>query len=167
MNNLVGYSFKDQILRTQLSDNGEPLFCLADVCEALELTNPSSVASSIKEEFSCPKLNLGQVDDPTGKKTAIFITEPQLYYVLMRSKAKKARPFRQWVVNEVLPSIRKNGYYNTTEQKEIGLRELKDKLELASMVLSSSKPQELDAYYKALTGESILEKIKENTTDAN
>lgn len=115
MNDLIAYSFKDQVLRTQFSEEGEPLFCLADVCEVLELTNPSSVASSIKEEFSCPKLNLGQVDDPTGKKTAIFITEPQLYYILMRSKAKKARPFRQWVVNEVLPAIRKKGYYSTQQ----------------------------------------------------
>lgn len=167
MNSLVGYSFKDQILRTQLSDNGEPLFCLVDICQALELTNPSSVASSIKEEFELPKLNLGSFDTGYGEKELIMLTEPQMYYVLMRSKAKKARPFRQWVVSEVLLSIRKNGYYNTTEQKEIGLRELKDKLELASMVLSSSKPQELDAYYKALTGESILEKIKENTTNAD
>lgn len=115
MNDLIAYSFKDQVLRTQFSEEGEPLFCLADVCEVLELTNPSSVASSIKEEFSCPKLNLGQVDDPTGKKTAIFITESQLYYILMRSKAKKARPFRQWVVNEVLPAIRKKGYYSTQQ----------------------------------------------------
>ena len=167
MNSLVGYSFKDQILRTQLSDNGEPLFCLVDICQALELTNPSSVASSIKEEFELPKLNLGSFDTGYGEKELIMLTEPHIYYVLMRSKAKKARSFRQWVVSEVLPSIRKNGYYNTTEQKEIGLRELKDKLELASMVLSSSKPQELDAYYKALTGESILEKIKENTTNAD
>ena len=167
MNSLVGYRFKDQILRTQLSDNGEPLFCLVDICQALELTNPSSVASSIKEEFELPKLNLGSFDTGYGEKELIMLTEPQMYYVLMRSKAKKARPFRQWVVSEVLLSIRKNGYYNTTEQKEIGLRELKDKLELASMVLSSSKPQELDAYYKALTGESILEKIKENTTNAD
>lgn len=115
MNDLIAYSFKDQVLRTQFNEEGEPLFCLADVCEVLELTNPSSVATSIKEEFSCPKLNLGQVEDPSGAKSATFITEPQLYYVLMRSKAKKARPFRQWVVNEVLPAIRKKGYYSTKQ----------------------------------------------------
>ena len=40
----------------------------------------------------------------------------------MRSKARKARPFRQWVVNEVLPTIRKQGYYSTQQ-------ELKNKIE--------------------------------------
>lgn len=52
MNDLIAYSFKDQVLRTQFNEEGEPLFCLADVCEVLELTNPSSVATSIREEFS-------------------------------------------------------------------------------------------------------------------
>lgn len=122
MNDLIAYSFKDQVLRTQFTKEGEPLFCLADICEVLDLSNPSSVATSIKEEFSCPKLNLGQVEDPSGAKSATFITEPQLYYVLMRSKARKARPFRQWVVNEVLPTIRKQGYYSTQQ-------ELKNKIE--------------------------------------
>lgn len=117
MNDLIAYSFKDQVLRTQYNEEGEPLFCLADICEVLELTNPSSVAVSIKEEFGCPKLNLGHVLDSLGRdQNAYFITEPQMYYVLMRSKAKKARPFRQWVVNEVLPAIRKQGYY-ATQQK--------------------------------------------------
>ena len=116
MNDLIAYSFKDQVLRTQFNEEGEPLFCLADVCEVLELTNPSSIASSIKEEFGIPKLNLGVITRPDNSSIEVnFITEPQLYYVLMRSKAKKARPFRQWVVNEVLPAIRKKGYYTLKE----------------------------------------------------
>lgn len=120
MNDLIAYSFKDQVLRTQFSEEGEPLFCLADVCEVLELSNPSSVAASIREEFTRPKLNLGLVTDANNHpQQAIFLTEPQLYYVLMRSKAKKARPFRQWVVNEVLPAIRKQGYYATQQETKI------------------------------------------------
>lgn len=134
MNNLIAYSFKDQVLRTQFSEDGEPLFCLADICEVLELSNPSSVASSIKEEFETPKLNLGVIERETGPCEATFITEPQLYYVLMRSKAKKARPFRQWVVNEVLPAIRKKGYYTLKENKrDILMRKLEFlKLSLAT-----------------------------------
>ena len=116
MNDLIAYSFKDQVLRTQFTEEGEPLFCLADICEVLELTNPSSVATSIKEEFGRPKLNLGLVTDSNNHtQQAIFITEPQLYFVLMRSRAEKAKPFRQWVVNEVLPAIRKQGYYATQQ----------------------------------------------------
>ena len=135
MNDLIAYSFKDQVLRTQFTEKGEPLFCLADICEVLELTNPTHVANSVKEEFSIPTLNVGMVSRPDGSNiSANFITEPQLYYVLMRSKAKKARLFRQWVVNEVLPAIRKQGYYalkNST--KDIILR----KLEFLKLCLST------------------------------
>lgn len=134
MNDLIAYSFKDQVLRTQFTEGGEPLFCLADICEVLELSNPSSVAASIKEEFELPKLNLGSFDTGYGEKDLIMLTEPQLYYVLMRSKAKKARPFRQWVVNEVLPSIRKKGYYAVAEsKKDVLLR----KLEFLKMCLNT------------------------------
>ena len=58
-----------------------------------------------------------------------------MYYVLMRSKAKKARPFRQWVVNEVLPTIRKQGYYALKENnKDVLLR----KLEFLKLCLSTN-----------------------------
>lgn len=134
MNNLIAYSFKDKVFRTQLTEEGEPLFCLADICEALELTNPSSVAASIKEEFELPKLNLGSFDTGYGEKDLIMLTEPQLYFVLMRSRAEKAKPFRQWVVNEVLPAIRKKGYYTLKENKRDTLLR---KLEFLKMCLST------------------------------
>ena len=141
MNDLVAYSFKDQVLRTQFSKEGEPLFCLADICEVLELTNPSSIATSIKEEFTPEgsKDNLDPlykeiIETNGGPQRLIFITEPQLYYVLMRSKAKKARPFRQWVVNEVLPAIRKKGYYTLRENKRDTLLR---KLEFLKMCLNT------------------------------
>ena len=148
MNDLIAYAFKDQVLRTQFSEEGEPLFCLADVCEVLELTNPSSVAAPIKEEFELPKLNLGSFDTGYGEKDLIMLTEPQLYYVLMRSKAKKARPFRQWVVTEVLPAIRKQGYYALKESnKDVLLR----KLEFLKLCLSTNN----------ITEEQHAEKLKE------
>lgn len=135
MNNLIAYSFKNQVFRTQITDNGEPLFCLADICEALELTNPSSVATSIKEEFGIPKLNLGVITRPDSSSIEVnFITEPQLYFVLMRSRAEKAKPFRQWVVNEVLPAIRKKGYYTLRENKRDTLLR---KLEFLKMCLNT------------------------------
>ena len=51
-----------------------------------------------------------------------MITEPQLYFVLMRSDKPKAKPFRQWVVGEVLPSIRKHGFYAKETQENIAQR---------------------------------------------
>lgn len=61
-------------------------------------------------------LNTGVIQRETGPVEAIFLTEPQLYFVMMRSRSDKARPFRQWVVNEVLPSIRKTGKYEVKKE---------------------------------------------------
>lgn len=111
------YDFHNSNIRIITSENNEILFCLADVCAVLQLANPNHAVNSIKEEFSIPTLNVGVVTRPDGSRIeANFITEPQLYFVMMRSRAKVAREFRQWICNEVLPSIRANGTY--TQKKE-------------------------------------------------
>lgn len=118
MSNLIKFDFQGKALRTLQDKNGEPLFCLADICRALELNGTENITRQIKDEFSCPVLKTGQVTDPSGTKTAVFISEPQLYFVIMRSRAAIAKVFRQWVVNDVLPSIRKHGIYATAQTVE-------------------------------------------------
>lgn len=113
------YDFHNSNIRIITSENNEILFCLADVCAVLQLANPNHAVNSIKEEFSIPTLNVGVVTRPDGSRIEVnFITEPQLYFVMMRSRAKVAREFRQWICNEVLPSIRKNGSFNLNKELE-------------------------------------------------
>lgn len=118
MDDLIVCSFKGQILRIQFSAKGKPFFCLTDICEILEVTDFDSLAASIKEEFEIPHLILRGIKKETGVCGAIFITESQLYYVLMCFKTKKIKPFRQWVLNEVLPAIHKQSYYILKESKK-------------------------------------------------
>lgn len=91
----------------------EPLFCLADICRALDLQNPSSVKSRLDDEdvklIDLQALNLVEGGINT---LANFVTESGLYDVIMRSESDKAKPFRKWVTKEVLPSIRKTGQYS-------------------------------------------------------
>lgn len=117
--NLTSYNFHNSDIRVEQNDKGEVLFCLADVCASLNLTNATVIANQVKDEFGIPKLNLGVVTRPDGSRIEVnFITEPQLYFVMMRSRAKIAREFRQWICNEVLPSIRKNGSFNLNKELE-------------------------------------------------
>lgn len=95
------------------------LFCLADVCASLNLAQSNKTANQIKEEFELPELNSASFDTGYGVKEFTMITEPQLYFVMMRSNSKIAREFRQWICNEVLPEIRKRGaYVAKSENKE-------------------------------------------------
>ncbi len=110
--NLSTYDFHSSNIRVITSDEGVILFCLSDVCVTLNLTNPTVMANQIKDEFGCPKLNLAHLKDTLGRDQEFtMITEPQLYFVMMRSRAKVAREFRQWICNEVIPEIRKRGAY--------------------------------------------------------
>lgn len=114
--NLTSYNFHDSNIRVEQNNKGEVLFCLADVCKSLNLQNPTHAVDQIKKEFELPTLNVASFDTGYGVKEFTMITEPQLYFVMMRSNSKIAREFRQWICNEVLPSIRKNGSYVQKEQ---------------------------------------------------
>lgn len=88
----------------------DPLFCLADICKILGLTNPSSVAKRIDEEYRA-KIDIGRDNQAVGNTIATFVTEPGLYSVILGSDSKNAKPFKKWVFEEVLPAIRKTGGY--------------------------------------------------------
>ena len=83
----------------------EPMFCLIDVCRALEIKNATDVAKRLDED-ELTRLNLG---GRAGESN--FITESGLYAVIVRSDKPNAKKFRKWVTSEVLPTIRKTGAY--------------------------------------------------------
>lgn len=85
--------------------NDEPMFCLIDICKALEIKNATDVAKRLDED-ELTRLNLGSRAGETN-----FITESGLYAVILRSDKPNAKKFRKWVTAEVLPSIRKTGDY--------------------------------------------------------
>ena len=98
-------------IRTQLNENGEVLFCLKDVCQALGVKNHKNVVKRIDQE------EVQTLAHPSngGEQQTLFVTESGLYEVILRSYSPKAKPFRKWVCGEVLPSIRKHGAYATPQ----------------------------------------------------
>ena len=118
--NPTSYNFHNSDIRVVQNDKGEVLFCLADVCASLNLAQSNKTANQIKEEFGSTELNSALLKDANNHgQQCTMITEPQLYFVMMRSRAKVAREFRQWICNEVIPEIRKRGaYVAKSENKE-------------------------------------------------
>lgn len=93
-------------VRTITKDN-EPMFCLADVCKALDITNAGNVKQRLSEK------GIHNADTPTkgGMQNMVFINEANLYKVIFQSRKPSAERFTDWVTSEVLPSIRKYGTY--------------------------------------------------------
>lgn len=115
MKNLITHPEFGKI-RTKM-EKGEPLFCIKDVCEVLGHTNPS-VAIQMLDEDERGKKSLGRQGE------AWFCTESGLYALIVRSHKPEARKFRKWVTGEVLPTIRKYGFYST-DSKAINRAELR------------------------------------------
>lgn len=102
-------------IRTSLTKSGEPLFCLADVCKALDLGNPSQVKQRLQKNGV---ISNEVIDSMNRPQLMNFITEPNLYKCIFQSRKKEAEQFQDWVCGEVLPSIRKSGGYMVARQDE-------------------------------------------------
>lgn len=142
-------------IRVIIIDN-EPLFCLADICKALALTNSAMVANAIKSEFEGCKLDLYPFETAGGIQKLTIITEAQLYFVLMRSDKAEAKEFRKWVNTEVLPSIRKTGSYSQKPLSQIEILQSS----IAILAEQEKKVKELENKTSDLYKEQL--KVKHN-----
>lgn len=108
MNELQIFKFENNEIRTVLKDN-EPWFCLKDICNILDISQPSKVKDRLNKKGvnSIPTLTNG------GNQNLIYVNESNLYKVIFQSRKEEAEIFTEWVTSEVLPTIRKHGIYAT------------------------------------------------------
>ena len=95
---------------------GKTFFCASDVAKALGYVNPYAAVRRhcrgplTKREGVVQKVN--QYGDAGEQVVEIaFITEGDVYRLIVHSKLPSAERFEHWVFDEVLPSIRKHGVY--------------------------------------------------------
>jgi len=92
----------------------DPMFCLADVCRALDLS-----AKGVNQRLSDEVISSYPIVDNLGRtQQALFVTEDGLYDVILDSRKPEAKRFRKWVTSEVLPTIRSHGAYMTPQKIE-------------------------------------------------
>ncbi len=114
------FSATSQEIRTLWEDN-ETWFILKDLCDILGHTNPS-VAIKMLDDDERGKKSLGR----QGKTWVV--NESGLYTLILRSNKPESKTFRKWVTSEVLPAIRKKGYYGTAKTKEGDYVDARDQL---------------------------------------
>lgn len=108
---MIPFTYNSLTVRTRVGDDGEPWFCLADVGAVLGMTKPETFLKS--EWFDPDGGKSFSLTDALGREQeAVFINEPNLYAMVMRSTKKEAKAFSRWVTHEVLPEIRKTGSYS-------------------------------------------------------
>lgn len=127
--NEVDFDFKGLNLPAMVDENGEFWFLAKDVGKILGVRSYREPVRTIVKDF---EKGVRSSDTLGGKQDMIFISEPGLYRWVMRAQTRKqfVAEFQDWVLHEVLPSIRKYGIYILEERlKEL---EPKDLVELLS-----------------------------------
>lgn len=99
----------------RIVENGTDVWFVAkDVCEILEIKNPSDALKRLDEDERA-RFNLGR----QGLTNAV--NEYGLYSLVLGSRKPEAKTFKRWITHEVIPSIRKHGAYMTPEKIEEAL----------------------------------------------
>lgn len=92
-----------------IEENGNVLFCGNDVASALGYKSPKDAIST-----HCRGAVKRRLTDALGREQeTVFIPEGDIYRLAARSKLPGADEFESWIFDEVLPSIRKTGGYQT------------------------------------------------------
>lgn len=114
MNEVIAFENKEFGEIRTLTIEKEPYFVGKDVAEILGYTNPQK---AIRDHVDEEDKTLNESFTVNGTK-GILINESGLYSLILSSKLPKAKNFKRWVTSEVLPSIRKNGYYSMQEDEK-------------------------------------------------
>ena len=91
-----------------------PYFVGKDVAEALGYAKPENAISTHVDEDD-KTTTLIQGTGSNYKSKAVIINESGVYALVFGSKLPKAKEFKRWVTNDVLPTIRKHGLYATDD----------------------------------------------------
>lgn len=142
-------------IRTVTID-GEPYFVATDVATALGYVNPRKAAND-----HCKGVTKRDTPTSSGVQQMSYINEGDLYRLIMKSKLPAAEKFESWVVDEVLPAIRKTGNYQmqAPQGKELlalAVLEAQKTIEAQTAEIERMKPKEIFADAVAASHTSIL-----------
>jgi prophage antirepressor-like protein len=179
MSEIMKLAFESNQVRV-IKDGDDVWFVAKDIADVLGYSDAHKMASGLDDDEKSNR-QIGGLGPATGGRGTILINESGLYSCILTSQKPGAKLFKRWVTREVLPQIRKQGFYADTEQRltnrtkgEIaeGLRAVADEIRKALPKLeinddcvfvqdSTGKPASLDgtreevAYHRAMDARGL------------
>lgn len=150
MANIQVFEYQNSKVRT-VDVDGEAWFVLKDVCEILRMdtTQLKKVADRLDED----EKGRTPITTPGGMQETWIVNESGLYHVILRSDKPEATPFRRWVTNDVLPTIRKTGSYMMPKMTK----------ELQAIFLLDNRTAQLDQRVTALENNAVIDYGQQRT----
>ena len=135
-NNILKYDTSD--IYVILDTNGIPWFLGSACAQLLKYSDTNrAIRTHVNKKYKTHLANLIRfmkhkpIDVPLN---SIYINEFGLYSLLLSSRKEQAKPFKRWIINQVIPSIRKTNMYTVEDkyrEKIIKLEaKIKEKTEL-------------------------------------
>lgn len=95
--------------------DGEPWFVAKDVAVILGYNNPRD---AVRNHVYDDDKGVEKIDTPGGKQKFTIVNESGIYSLIFGSRKTDAKEFKHWVTSEILPSVRKYGFYATDDVLE-------------------------------------------------
>ena len=156
MTNLISKAFEGHNIRIITDQQGEPWFVAADIARALGYNDADQ---AIRRH--CKGVTKAPVETTGGMQRASIIPERDVYRLVMRSKLESAERFEEWVVGEVLPSIRKHGGYIAGQEQDAPELIMAKALMVAQSVIDR-KSQELAAAQQTIAANAHKSEFFDN-----
>jgi prophage antirepressor-like protein len=104
---ITPFNFNNTAVRTFTDNQHNPWFAAKDVCDVLGYRNDTDAIKKHCKEGGVAKRDL--IDNLGRKQESSFINEGNLYRLIIKSRKPEAERFESWLMEEVLPTIRKTG----------------------------------------------------------
>lgn len=160
MNELMTYVSKEFGPVRAIEIDGEPWLIGKDVAEALGYSDTDqAIRRHVDEEDK-----LTRSFDGSGQNREMYIiNESGLFSLVLSSKLPGAKKFKRWVTSEVLPTIRRQGYYSTMPPEQLAkalLDAMNDEWKLKNLVIPTMQAADVNqcmlvAQYMGLTTEEF------------
>lgn len=119
MHEIVPFEFGGKQVRV-VHKGDHPEWVAKDVCEVLELGNFRTSLALLDDD----EKGVHTVDTLGGPQEMATVTEAGLYSLIFRSRKPAAKIFKRWVTHEVLPQLRRKGFYVSEGAEGAALKEL-------------------------------------------
>lgn len=121
--------FEKSIISVIIDNNDKLWFHSRELAKAIGYSDPKDAIR--KHTDKNDKIQLKDINHSQNIKQqsqTVYLSESGLYKLILRSKLDKTKKFVEWITNDVLPNIRKYGYYKVRQNYETEKHNLLDKI---------------------------------------